>query len=212
MYGQWNHRNGQTIVTRLAGLMLSGQILFGVGLTAMGPTGTGLKAFGAEEIEPAPPKGQHYVGKNTCAACHYSKYRIWRKDKHALGFEILPKKYRQEPKCLICHTTGYGDPTGYKGASTPQLAGTTCEACHGPGSEHAKLAQKLFLGAEAEVTLAAEQKIRDSIARFLEKQNMESMAAEEQARRTIYRVQPGNACIRCHITKAHQAHPDYDKP
>jgi len=202
----WNHRYGQVIVALLVGLTLSGFALFC----------TGLVAFGAEETESTgkeatPPKGQHYVGKNTCAACHYSKYRIWKHEKHALAFEILPQKYRKDPKCLNCHTTGYGEATGYKDATTPQLAGITCESCHGPGSGHSKMAQKLFLGAEAEVTLEDEQKIRDSIALFLEKHTAESEEAEKQARNSIYRIHTGNVCVQCHTTKAHQAHLDYDK-
>jgi hypothetical protein len=177
--------------------------------------GAGTIAFGAEEKaqeqEAMPPKNQHYVGKNTCAACHYSQYRIWKLDKHAIAFDILPKKYRKDPKCLVCHTTGYGEPTGYKDESTPQLAGTTCETCHGPGSEHAKLAQKLFLGAETDITLEAEQRIRDSIELFLEKDTQESRKAVIQARSSIFRIRPGNACVKCHTSKAHKAHMEYDK-
>jgi len=222
MNGQWNHRYGHAMVAALAGLLFARQALLGIG----GMFVAGAIAFGApekgapekgtpdkeaQEKEATPPKGQHYVGKNTCAACHYSMYRVWKHDKHAVGLDILPKKYHGDPKCLVCHTTGYGEPTGYKDASTPQLAGITCESCHGPGSAHAKLAQKLFLGNEANITLEAEKKIRGSIALFLEKHTVESEEAEAQARSSIFRIQPGNACVKCHISKAHRAHPDYDK-
>jgi len=211
------HRYGHWIVATFVGLVLSGAVLAGIDKIALSAEGTGPEVIGVTETESSaekgatPPKGQHYVGKNTCAACHFSKYRVWKHEKHALGFEILPKKYRKDSKCLICHTTGYGEPTGYKDVSTPQLAGITCESCHGPGSEHVKLAQKLFLGAEVEVTLETEKKIRDSIALFLEKHTVESEEAERQARQSIHRIRPGNACVQCHTSKAHQAHLDYDK-
>jgi mono/diheme cytochrome c family protein len=211
----WKHRYGQLFFTMLAGFILVGfviflsiQLAFGVEETVASGEA---EETGTTEKEAAPPKGQHYVGRNTCAACHYDKFRAWKHDKHALGIEILPQKYRQDPKCLICHTTGYGEPTGYKDASTPQLAGITCESCHGPGSEHAKLAQKLFLGAQFEVTAETEQKIRNSIALFLEKNTVESKEAKKQARNSIYRIRPGNACVQCHTSKAHQAHMEYDK-
>ncbi len=202
MNAHGNHRYAPTCVALLAGLVLSGGILLCMGQIA----------FGAEEEqEVTPPKDQHYTGKNMCAACHYSKYRVWKHDKHALGFEILPKKYRSDSKCLVCHTTGYGEETGYKDASTPHLAGVTCESCHGPGSKHAKLAQKLLLGVESEITLEAEKQIRDSIALFLEKNTVESKNARKQARDSIHRIPLSNACVKCHTSKAHKAHLEYDK-
>jgi hypothetical protein len=211
MNARWNHRYGQVLIALLAGLVLSGFAVFFTGQIASGVEENVFTETRSSETKATPPNGQHFVGKNTCAACHYDKYRIWKQDKHALGFEILPKKYREDPKCLICHTTGYGEPTGYKDASTPHLAGTTCESCHGPGSEHVKLAQKLFLGAETEVSLETEQKIRNSIELFLEKHTAESEEAEKQARKSIHLIRPGNACVQCHTSKAHQVHLSYDK-
>jgi hypothetical protein len=211
MSAHLNHRFGQVIVAMLASFILCGFALFYTGLIVFGAEETESIEKGATEKEATPPKDQRYVGKNTCAACHYSKFRTWKHEKHALGFEILPQKYRKDPKCLTCHTTGYGEPTGYKDASTPQLAGITCESCHGPGSEHAKLAQELFLGVETEVTLETEQRIRNSIELFLEKHTVESEEAEKQARNSIHRIRSGNVCVHCHTAKAHQAHLSYDK-
>jgi hypothetical protein len=49
------------------------------------------------------------------------------------------KDYTADPSCLGCHTTGYGEPGGFKGAAaTPDMAGVQCEACHGAGSEYLK--------------------------------------------------------------------------
>ena len=96
----------------------------------------------AEPAGPAatPPADQTYVGKTKCASCHLAANTSWKKTKHCTdAFAKLPAKYKADPKCLTCHSTGYGTPTGFKDeASTPNLAGTTCEACHGPGSKHAR--------------------------------------------------------------------------
>jgi hypothetical protein len=113
----------------------------------------------------------------------------WKKTKHAKeAWESVTAKYRTAPECLKCHTTGYGQPSGFKDAnSTPTLAGTTCEACHGPGSEHEKVC-KPFLNKK---TLSPEE--------------------EKTARDSIYKVLPQNVCISCHLVQGHEEHPKYDK-
>ena len=121
-----------------------------------------------------------YVGTSKCAPCHFAQFQQWKLDSHAKAFEILPAKYKQDAGCLKCHTTGYGTPSGYQGESTPGLAGTTCEACHGPGSDHVSIAQRL---AEAEVDAAGEQQLRDS----------------------IQKVRSDNACVHCHLNKRTRA-------
>ncbi len=85
-----------------------------------------------------PPAGQTYVGVKRCSSCHFKQYMSWKKTKHAKeAWETVPAKYRAAAECLICHTTGYGEATGFKDeASSANLVGTTCEACHGPGSKH----------------------------------------------------------------------------
>ena len=97
-----------------------------------------------EAPEPAPPTGQTYTGSKACSACHYKQYTSWKKTKHAKeAWESVPAKYQTDPDCLKCHATGYGQPSGFKDAkSTPTLVGTTCEACHGPGSEHERRANR----------------------------------------------------------------------
>lgn len=133
-----------------------------------------------------PPEGQTYMGTAQCAACHFNQYLVWQKTKHAEGFKILPDKYKTNADCLKCHTTGHGEASGYKDASTKSLEGTSCEACHGPGSKHGEIA-KGFAG----------KKLTD--------------AQEAYVRSTIHKILPSNACIKCHLGKAHKAHPPYDK-
>jgi hypothetical protein len=130
--------------------------------------------------EPAPPAGQSYTGAKKCSSCHFEQYMAWKKTNHAKSFELLPAKYQKDAKCLACHTTGYGRPTGFKAlASDANLAGTTCEACHGPGSEH------------EEVCKAYAQK--------------KKLTPEEEklARDSIWKILPGNACTSCHKVQGH---------
>jgi hypothetical protein len=131
------------------------------------------------EAEPAPPAGQTYTGSKACGACHFDQFMAWKKDKHSKAFDILTAKYAKDVKCLKCHTTGYGEATGYKDGATA-LAGVTCENCHGPGSEHEKVS-KPFAQVK-KLTPEQEKAVRDS----------------------IWKVLPGNVCIECHETKGHK--------
>jgi len=106
-----------------------------------------------------------YKGAESCKKCHLLQYETWRKSRMASSFEALKpcdleteegkrlagrrkeghldpeKDYRKDPKCLKCHTTGYGEPGGYPAEVTEESRGLAakregvqCEACHGPGS------------------------------------------------------------------------------
>jgi len=140
-----------------------------------------------EAAEPAPPAGQTYTGVKKCASCHFKQFMSWKKSKHATeSFKVLPEKYQADKECLPCHSTGYGQATGFKDIeSTPNLAGTTCEACHGPGSEHDKIASK-----------------------FKDKKKLD-LAEDKEVRDSIYKILPGNVCSRCH---ANQGHKELPKP
>jgi hypothetical protein len=134
-----------------------------------------------------PPADQTFVGEKTCASCHFDQDLAWRKTKHAKGFQDLPEKYRQDKSCLKCHATGFGAATGFKSVEeTPALQGTSCEACHGPGSKHAAMA-KSTLGKEP----TPEQK--------------------KYYASSIYKVLPKNVCLECHEMQGHKKHPDYQK-
>ena len=70
-----------------------------------------------------------YVGAEKCKICHKTEYESWSQMKHAKVLDLLTPEQQKDPKCLGCHTTGYGK-------TETQLAGVQCEACHGPGSEY----------------------------------------------------------------------------
>jgi hypothetical protein len=100
-----------------------------------------------------------YIGAKKCKACHMKQYKAWKKTNMATSFENLKpgvkaeakkkagidpsKDYTTDEKCLKCHTTGYGEPSGFKSfTETPTLINVQCEACHGPGGDFRKIMKK----------------------------------------------------------------------
>lgn len=94
-----------------------------------------------------------YVGPSLCAPCHLPQYTSWKKTKMAHAFDALKpgmsvdakltskldpnKDYTMVSACVGCHVTGYGKKGGFVDiATTPDLAGVTCESCHGPAGSY----------------------------------------------------------------------------
>jgi predicted CXXCH cytochrome family protein len=74
-------------------------------------------------------------------------YDDWLTTKHANAFLVLKGDERKDPKCLPCHTTGFGKDGGFTALEVAEpkqadmdkaLAGVQCEVCHGPGEKHIK--------------------------------------------------------------------------
>lgn len=116
----------------LAGLAV---VALGAGAMFFLDSGPAAASLTLEEVHSAVAD---YAGpKDGCRKCHLREYRSWEKTPHADAFEVLPEEERDNPECVRCHTTGYGQPTGFVNLDeTPALAGVTCEVCHGPGSEY----------------------------------------------------------------------------
>jgi hypothetical protein len=86
-----------------------------------------------------------YVGPKKCKMCHINQFKSWEENmpQHENALKSLPADKQKDPNCTKCHVTGLGKESGYKDeATTPDLAGVTCEACHGPGSEHVAAAKE----------------------------------------------------------------------
>jgi Cytochrome c554 and c-prime len=98
-----------------------------------------------------------YVGVDACAKCHKKDKEgrqapIWEKTKHAMAYKNLgtPKAKEAAQKlgvsgdpqkaeaCLVCHTTGYGEPDSRFDKKFDVTDGVQCEACHGPGGDYKK--------------------------------------------------------------------------
>ncbi len=91
------------------------------------------------------PSGGSYAGSQACKSCHEEAFAAWKKSHHAKAFETLQRRAKEEkvwsparhPDCVICHSVGYGERSGFRSAEkTPQLMGVGCESCHGPSRRH----------------------------------------------------------------------------
>ena len=81
-----------------------------------------------------------YVGMNKCKKCHPEHVKTYSDWKYSRNFRILEMRGKdRDPRCLRCHTTGYGKKGGFKSIEmTPHMKNVQCEACHGPASLHVK--------------------------------------------------------------------------
>ena len=85
-------------------------------------------------------KGNSFEGSKKCMKCHFKEYSTWKKHSKAKAFEAIADEPDKE-LCYPCHTTGWGDPNGFKSIeATPNLAGVQCDGCHGAGGKHVELA------------------------------------------------------------------------
>ncbi len=115
-----------------------------------------------EKLEPPRPvavdnQGPRYLGAASCAQCHIGtdagfQFSKWRASPHANAYASLgtaraweiagEMKVEGDPRtsreCLRCHATGFQEPVGGVEETYSVLEGVTCEACHGPGSRHAR--------------------------------------------------------------------------
>jgi hypothetical protein len=86
---------------------------------------------------------ERYLGQNTCFRCHGELLARFAVDRHFRAFATLAQRDEGEnERCLPCHTTGYGKFSGYdpvlEKTKGIDLKGVQCEACHGPGTKHAR--------------------------------------------------------------------------
>jgi len=102
--------------------------------------------------------GQHYLGSTACGKCHDGpkmgyQFSRWRMTRHAQAYAVLSTPEatqfakqmgisgdpQRSPRCLECHATAFHRPGEYA-ESFALEEGVGCESCHGPGSEHARIA------------------------------------------------------------------------
>lgn len=97
------------------------------------------RVLGEERFQEALSSGRyHYVGNAKCRLCHRDFFLGRKEDVHEQALRhLVADGHEQEGRCLNCHSTGYGVPSGFVSLNeTPRLANVQCEGCHGPGSEH----------------------------------------------------------------------------
>jgi hypothetical protein len=80
----------------------------------------------------------NYVGSAVCGSCHSDTRAAWQQTAHAGAYNSISNLPPNVLKnCLVCHTVGYGWPSGFVNiTNTPRMAGVGCENCHGPGAAH----------------------------------------------------------------------------
>lgn len=92
-----------------------------------------------KEEELKPLTGGQYLGAESCVECHQSFAGSWKTTKHSSAFATLERAGKpKDPECVKCHVVGFGEEGGFLSLkATPGLENVQCEACHGPGREHA---------------------------------------------------------------------------
>lgn len=86
------------------------------------------------------PNELSYVGSSTCGICHKKIHEHWSKTAHGVSYNTLVHVGHQyDPECIKCHTTGYGNVSGFLNYEENQnLINVGCESCHGAGNIHIK--------------------------------------------------------------------------
>ena len=95
-------------------------------------------AAGAAAITPETPG---YVTAAACSSCHTRQVAHWAYTSHVDAMQaLLDRGAEEDPECLPCHSTGFGEPGGFADPSDrtqrARFKGVQCESCHGPLSKH----------------------------------------------------------------------------
>jgi PKD repeat protein len=78
-----------------------------------------------------------YAGSQACGGCHGTQYNSWTTTVHANAYNALVASHEQNASCVLCHTVGFNQPTGFMSNSpVASLEGVGCEDCHGPAGWH----------------------------------------------------------------------------
>ena len=81
-----------------------------------------------------------YAAMGKCVRCHNQEMSKWSLTKHARAWETLIVRGEQDnPECIACHSTGYGQPGGFGELTETQIRkykSVQCESCHGPMLSH----------------------------------------------------------------------------
>lgn len=85
-----------------------------------------------------------FATSEKCKDCHKSIYDNWSQSKHATAMADLEKVNQDyDPECVSCHVTGALVRNGFANRKEdPELVNVQCEACHGPGLQHATVPLK----------------------------------------------------------------------
>ncbi len=81
-----------------------------------------------------------FVSAESCRKCHAGVYESWAMTGHASAYATIAETAQwNDPDCLICHTTGYGEMSDPEsGMIEPKFWNVQCESCHGMGTQHSR--------------------------------------------------------------------------
>lgn len=93
------------------------------------------------ENVPRRPVEIEYIGDQGCVECHEDSCKLLDPTPHERAWASLEATNdHHDPECVSCHVTGWAESTGFvTKENTPKLINVTCEACHGPGEQHASV-------------------------------------------------------------------------
>ncbi len=123
-------------------------IPLGSDLDGKGPVEHSLRSFkqvslaeAARRAAQAPPRAEpYYASSGSCVRCHSSEFARWSLSAHAKAWPaLLERNDNENPECLPCHTTGWGEPSGLgelTASAVRKFKSVQCEACHGPMGGH----------------------------------------------------------------------------
>ena len=90
--------------------------------------------------ETSSPHTASYASSGACVNCHSDEFARWTLTKHAQAWTTLVRRGETDnPECVSCHTTGYGEPGGLgelNDSNVRRFKGVQCEECHGPLGGH----------------------------------------------------------------------------
>ena len=99
------------------------QVLFGTLIAVLLPLSAAQAQLGnllnqiEERVDAVPGvrTAANYVGTAKCLTCHASAAAVWQGSAHAHAFATLAgRKADADPKCVLCHTVGFGSASGYR--------------------------------------------------------------------------------------------------
>ena len=86
------------------------------------------------------PTEPGYASAGRCVSCHEKEMARWVLTDHALAWQsLLIRDEADNPECIGCHSTGFGEPGGFGELNTGAIRkykAVQCEACHGPLRGH----------------------------------------------------------------------------
>lgn len=194
------HRPFSTSNSRIA--FLAG---FGLLIVSMGQSGLECPLIMTPDTQPTTGNsgitGQ-YVGSTRCAQCHASVHSNWSETLHAGALDTLKAINQGEnANCIGCHTVGFGEEGGFVDeATTFDLAGVGCEACHGPAKQHVENVQDASLRPAKNIaaSVCGQCHTGEHHPNFDEWETSKHALVNEHVAESLTAGTNANACGQCH--------------